>query len=300
MDKKILKKAEEILRQKKVEKEIAAKLNLDKAVENVAFRNCFETERAGTIALAKEESLGNTPKKEEFLKLNHLREQEQQLLKNMGMTLKDIYPNYECKLCNDTGYVQGEYCVCLKKEINKLLFEELGRKEPLKTFEQDTIHHKSFEIMKKWCELNNKYLNVIICGPVGTGKTFLAECVANELIKKNMLVAITTAIDLNNNMLGYHVAQNEEKVGILQNYLDAEVLIIDDLGTEPMLKNVTKEYLYYIISERMNMKKRTIITTNLDLNNLNEYYEDRIASRLIDKRTTLHIYIDQEDLRMKK
>ena len=269
MNKKILKHAEQILKERKLELEISAKLNLNRATENKEFNDIFVNERTLSIEFAKKMANGQTVDRTEIEKL---KEQEEKALKKIGLTLDDIFPKYNCQKCNDSGYINGEFCDCLKKEINKLLFAELNRTSPLKTFEDDKIKHKSYEIMKKWCQLNNKYLNVLISGPVGTGKTFLAECVANELIKNNFLVSLTTAINLNNNMLNYHISQNESKYGFIQNYIDADVLIIDDLGTEPMLNNVTKEYLYYILSERINKGKRTVITTNLDLNNIDEKY----------------------------
>lgn len=296
MNKKILKHAEQILKERKLELEISAKLNLNRATENKEFNDIFVNERTLSIEFAKKMANGQTVDRTEIEKL---KEQEEKALKKIGLTLDDIFPKYNCQKCNDSGYINGEFCDCLKKEINKLLFAELNRTSPLKTFEDDKIKHKSYEIMKKWCQLNNKYLNVLISGPVGTGKTFLAECVANELIKNNFLVSLTTAINLNNNMLNYHISQNESKYGFIQNYIDADVLIIDDLGTEPMLNNVTKEYLYYILSERINKGKRTVITTNLDLNNIDEKYGDRIGSRLFDKNTSLKVFLDQEDLRLK-
>jgi len=84
---------------------------------------------------------------------------------------------------------------------------------------------------------------------------------------------------------------------IMDKYLNCDLLCIDDLGTENILKNVTVEYLYLILSERLNKGKPIIITTNLSLEQIEKVYDDRILSRLTHKLTGLLINFEGEDLR---
>ena len=101
--------------------------------------------------------------------------------------------------------------------------------------------------------------------------------------------------------LSYHTTNgNEQKNAYLNALIDPDCLIIDDLGTEPMLKNVTKEYLYLILSERSRDDKMTIITTNLTPNELLARYNERIFSRLFNKREGFAAQISGTDLRLSK
>ena len=117
-------------------------------------------------------------------------------------------------------------------------------------------------------------------------------------MEKNKLVLFTTAFNLNNSMLNYHISFASNRESIISPFMDSEVLIIDDLGSEPLIKNVTKEYLYLIINERMLRKLPTIITTNLTLNEIMATYGERILSRLANRKTSIFINLDGDDLRM--
>ena len=78
---------------------------------------------------------------------------------------------------------------------------------------------------------------------------------------------------------------------------NCDLLVVDDLGTEPVYNNVTVEYLVALISTRLDIKKPFIITTNLNANELKARYNDRLASRLNDKQTTRFIEFKGVDLR---
>ena len=107
--------------------------------------------------------------------------------------------------------------------------------------------------IKKFCEVfPDTTKNIIISGTVGTGKSYLAGCVANDLLKKGYNVVFITAIELNAILLKYHTAPIDEKSLYLEVLTDCDLLIIDDLGTEPIYQNVTSEYLLTILSERTN------------------------------------------------
>ena len=81
---------------------------------------------------------------------------------------------------------------------------------------------------------------------------------------------------------------------------DCDLLVIDDLGTEQIYKNVTLEYLLSTISERILAQKHTIITTNLTPEELLDRYGDRLYSRLMDKRIGRAIKFPDTDFRLIK
>jgi len=123
---------------------------------------------------------------------------------------------------------------------------------------------------------------------------------ASELIKQNKFVVYTTAFEMNNDFLKYHTTFNEEKMKYLSKYLECDALVIDDLGSEPVYKNVTLEYLYLVLNQRMTEQKIIILNTNLMLSELRDKYGERNFSRLINKRQNILVEFENEDLRLKK
>ena len=83
-------------------------------------------------------------------------------------------------------------------------------------------------------------------------------------------------------------------------YASYDFLAIDDLGSEPMIKNITIERLFAIINERESLNKPTAIATNLSLSDLAVRYEERIFSRLVSKKYSKFIVLDGDDIRLGK
>ena len=293
----ILKKAKERIDEKRHFAEEQARQNLMLAYKDGEFKKLYNKQKELEIEIARKQAY------DEPFDISELKElglKQEFCLKRLGLNGTDIRPNYECKECSDTGYVEGHLCDCLKKEINKELFALSGFTHKLASFEDNISSDPAFELMKKWCEVKNDKTNILICGHTGTGKTFLTECIASRLLEKNRIVLFTTAFNLNNAMLNYHISFDANRDEIIKPYLESEVLIIDDLGSEPMLKNVTQEYLYLIVNERMLAKRPTIITTNLMPKDILDTYGERLFSRLSNKRVSIMLNLEGEDFRLKK
>ena len=213
-----------------------------------------------------------------------------------------LTPNYDCKICNDTGVAGGRICKCLLNELNMQMSLKSSSQTDFKSFDDcderimDEQDIKTSEWLKTWCLRypNVTKTNVNIIGGAGSGKTFLLECVANELINKNVLVCYKTAFELNELARLYHIGKSYD----FSDCLKADVLLIDDLGTEPVLKNITKEYLYNLINIRQIKNLPTFITTNLSLNNILDRYDERIFSRLNNKNLAINIMIFSKDKRI--
>ncbi len=233
-------------------------------------------------------------------------------LKKVDLKIQDLKVVPSCSECNDTGFVKNKMCKCYKKLLNEKLLENSGlSKSKLPSFKSvnfEVFNNNVLDNVKKLYSFAENYTNkenpektfVTICGKVGVGKTYLTECMLNEYIKQNKFVQFITSFELNNIFLNYHLANIENKKEILDYILNCDVLVIDDLGTENILKNVTVEYLYLIISERQRNKKITIITTNLNPNEISEKYDERIFSRLCDKQNCYLFNFEGSDLRLKK
>ena len=100
---------------------------------------------------------------------------------------------------------------------------------------------------------------------------------------------------------GQEIAATPEDVSPIQvdfdALLDAPLLLIDDLGAEPLMRNITIEYLFLLLSERGLRDRHTVITTNLTPVQLQERYGERVSSRLLNRDTTGIIKLTGKDLR---
>ena len=83
----------------------------------------------------------------------------------------------------------------------------------------------------------------------------------------------------------------------VQDILTCDLLAIDDLGSEPMMRGVTVGSIYHVISERHNASRPMILSTNCSVQQLYEKYEDRIAARLCDQSRMTIIEFIGEDVR---
>lgn len=299
--------AKESIRRKKHDAEIKAELNLNKALENAEFKNIYQEEKALISITAQKLAYGEEA---DMSKLEELKNRKEEILSKMGLSLSDLEPNYSCPNCNDTGLMANGYCSCVKAEISKKLLEQCGYTKALPSFldsdysifdaETKAETQSFYEKMQLWCNKESKLKNILISGGTGIGKTFLLECITNELINNDKYVVLTTAFSLNQNLLKYHTTFNENKNQYLDPYLECDVLIIDDLGTEPIYNKVTLEYLFLILNQRNIENKAIVISTNLDIEQLMQRYGERILSRLINKQTSIAFKLDNSDLRMKR
>ena len=228
----------------------------------------------------------------------NLEKQIAEIKKSYG--LDGVEVEYSCQLCKDEGYKNGQMCKCLKRQISKELLKNSGF-EKLENFENamktcgDIL--PVYKLMQAWCKSDFKKTLIYLAGGTGVGKTYLMRCMANELIEQGRVVKIVTAFEMNQEFKDFSKCFDDE---ILNKYLEPEILFVDDLGTEPLYKNVTIEYLYLVINERKMKKLPTIITGNLDLEKIRDRYDERIFSRIVDKTSSINLLLDGEDKRLKK
>ena len=134
------------------------------------------------------------------------------------------------------------------------------------------------------------------------GKTFMSNCIAKELLAKGKTVLYQTAPVLLESVIDYKMSkQKNTEENIYKSVLESDLLIIDDLGTES-LNSMKLSELFTIINTRiliMNNKiTKTIISTNLGINEIFRKYEERIGSRIAGYYDIYSFFGD--DLRLKK
>ncbi|MCR5553605.1 MAG: ATP-binding protein [bacterium] len=269
-----------------------------KALENAEYKALDKTERALVFDIAKNEAEGK--KTTDLLKqLEEVKAKKVEVLNKLKISENDLIPHFSCKKCNDTGFYEGEPCSCFKERLNYYLADSnsdnLADFKGFKDFNNDNLV-KVKNFLLKWATDKN-YNQILLCGKTGVGKTFLGECALNELKKQGKSVLKVSAFKMNELFTKFHTCFDYERADYLDGMLTADALMIDDLGTEPMKRNITKEYLYLLLNERKEANKLTIITTNFDLEDILKIYEERIFSRLADKKSTKCILIEGKDLR---
>lgn len=285
---------------------------LMKAREIPEFNQLDKEERALTFEIGKLRAENkNTTEQNKNLQL--IKEKKEHILLKNNISPDSLSAKYSCMKCQDTGYVNGTFCKCLQNKVREKILKDCGVENKklcsFKEFKPDlaTDEKQKSQLLKvkdifekvadKYPLINQNF--IVVSGKTGVGKTFMTECLASKLIDKGFIVSFVSAFGMNKLMLSYHTCFDQNKQSYLDALIDPDVLIIDDLGTEPVLKNVTLEYLYVVLSERSRLGHLTVVTTNLGSSEILDRYNERIFSRLVNKRESMLIQIQGEDLRCK-
>ena len=232
-------------------------------------------------------------------------------LKKHGFSEDDFEYTPLCPICGDSGNYNGKTCKCVWNEYIKQLkivcdiekrakftFANCDTKTISNEAQRATLE-KLYAYMKKYAaklpEVKTK--NIVLSGTVGTGKTCLASAVARATVEGGKSCKFLSAYEFNTEMLSCHTSPIAERANKLHDVLTADLLVIDDLGTEPRLKNVTVEYLLLVLEERVRAGLCTIITTNLGADGILSRYGERIYSRLSDKIHSKFFTLSGNDLR---
>lgn len=159
-----------------------------------------------------------------------------------------------------------------------------GKPSPHCTFEADdstsgNLSKALRRYVDQWPKMYRDNMGILLYGSKGTGKSFYASCIANALEHKRVLTGVTTTAHLMNLM-----QSTFDKDEIIDAVCRFQLLVIDDLGAERDT-SYGSETIYNLIDARYTAKKPTIITTNLDLADMQketELWRSRIYDRVTE------------------
>ncbi len=142
--------------------------------------------------------------------------------------------------------------------------------------------------VENWKKVKEENLGLLLWGDVGTGKSFVAACIANALLEQATPVLMTNFSKILNQMGAMYTEERYQYIASFNHY---SLLIIDDLGIERSTE-YAKEQVYAVVDERYKANLPLIITTNLTINkirNPDNVMDARIYSRLLEMCTPIHV-----------
>ena len=204
-----------------------------------------------------------------------------------------------CDRCGGTGYMGSAMCECLaelcRQEQKKELTLLSGGKENFSQFRLDYYPDRvdpklgvsPRAIMERNLRTCRTYANtfslgsgnLLFNGGTGLGKTFLSACIARSVADKGFSVIYETASHLFNKLEQAKFSPNDENRHEAAKLSACDLLIVDDLGTEMPGQFVTAA-LYSLLNDRLLAGKPMIISTNLNVDEIQRRYSPQIASRL--------------------
>lgn len=203
-----------------------------------------------------------------------------------------------CRLCNDTGFRDRKPCICFKELMVPKLLSVSG----LESYKDIDFSHYRSELfsntgrMERIRDISLAFAraipeqpgNLLFWGNPGTGKTFMAVCIAREAVMRGVPTIIVRVTELLEILSEYRTLMNsfspdQERLRTLTEkrelILQGDLLVVDEFGVEPRGPNTIPDLLN-VFGTRKQRGLSTIITTNLSPTNIQNNYDNRLYSRL--------------------
>lgn len=251
--------------------------------------------------------------------LAYYRKERQAVLALAGVDESYFDPPYTCPDCKDTGYIGRKRCHCFEQAAIDLVYTQSNIRQILQEENfsnynfayysetavnpetglnaRQTAHNAVRDVLYFIQKFDTAFENLLLLGETGTGKTFLSNCIAKELLDSRHSVIYFTAFQLFEILENYKFKKDADAAASMQNIFNCDLLIIDDLGAE-MSNTFTVSQLFLCLNERLLRSKSTVISTNLGIDALSTVYTERIFSRVISSYTMIKLFGD--DIRLQK
>ena len=225
------------------------------------------------------------------------------LLASSGRPADALEPHFTCKKCQDTGTFEGHTCICVHKLMQKLRREEIENLSSLSISSFDTMELRYYpntmddklgepvrsymgsllaELRAYAEEFDRSSESLMLFGNAGLGKTHAALAIAGIVLEKDFDVIYVSSPDFFSKLEALHFGADPggEEETLLQTAAGADLLILDDLGTE-FNSSFFLSTLYSLLNNRLGAHLPTIVTTNItDGALLEKLYTEKISSRL--------------------
>ena len=235
--------------------------------------------------------------------LAEARQKRDALLAASGRSPQALEPKFTCPLCQDTGVAQGKTCQCVRREMQRLRREEIEAMSSLSVTHFDTMKLDYYpntrdpqtgrSVRQYMAELladlqdyaaafDLDSENLMLTGNAGLGKTHAALAVAGAALDKGYDVIYISSPDFFSRVETLHFGSDPagEKDALLETVTGADLLILDDLGTE-FNSSFVISTLYSLLNDRLGRRRPTILTTNItDGALLEKLYTEKVASRI--------------------
>lgn len=247
--------------------------------------------------------------------LKRLSEKKDDCLLKHGVSQKDFEPRRACRICGDTGVVNGEFCSCFKARVIEENFNSsnIGNTLDYQSFENFDLNFYPDEKVEKYpcTPRENMKRNLAVCksfadkfdsvkksllliGGTGLGKTYLSTCVAKQLLMSGKSVIYISAVDFFKRIEKSRFDETDSDIKMFES---CDLLIIDDLGTEAPSVYTTAVFSD-ILDKRWRSAKKLIISSNNRITDFEKLYGQRVFSRLAGSFECLLFY--GRDIRVQK
>ena len=167
------------------------------------------------------------------------------------------------------------------------------------TFENDLGYNPkqmgmAKQFVRHWDEFKKDSMGLLLWGPVGTGKSFIAGCIANALLDQGVPVMVTNFARLLNKLTDMYAGDRNAYIDSFNSF---PLLIIDDLGVERN-SEFAREQVFSVIDSRYRSQLPLIVTTNLtpeQMRNPEDLARARIYDRVLERCAPIRI--DSQNIR---
>lgn len=284
-------------RREKVYSENPCLYDMERQITEAGSRLCLATLTGGDAGALKAE-------------LEALQQKRADFLTAIGA---DLEPHYQCEKCQDTGMGPDGMCECFRRELIAENFRDSNLEQALtyQNFENFDLTlysneakggllsprenmRRVYQLCKNYAEqFEQQTKSLLFVGATGLGKTFLSTAIAKKLLEQGKSVIYISAPELARRLESSRFSDEE---GERRQFFEADMLIIDDLGTESRTA-YTVGSLTDLMDQRIRLGKPMLFSTNLNLDGLQKAYDERIVSRLMGHFSYCYFYGD--DLRIK-